>query len=204
VVMDWGIAHAIRGPQRTATTLGLSGIERASSETVDGAVVGTPRYMSPEQAVGAVAELDGRSDLYSAFVVLWELLTLTPYIPPGKSAIETIVAVQERPVPNGIDPAYQASPHQDAVAVELRHFLRQGLQHDKQARFASAEEALYHLDRVRSGNFGVACAVTFMKHNNHKLGRFMDRHPGSSMLFAGATLLAFLGGVAGWVAWLLG
>jgi hypothetical protein len=43
-----------------------------------------------------------------------------------------------------------------------------------------------------------------MKHNNHKIERFMDRHPSSSMFLASLALVGFLGGVAGWVAWLVG
>lgn len=204
VVMDWGIAHAIRDHARAGqAAAGLLDIDRASTETVDGAVVGTPQYMSPEQAAGEVAELDGRSDLYSAFVVLYELLTLTPYIPAGKSAVEAIVAVTEREPPSVIDPVYKRTGLQDAIPVELRHFLRRGLQRNKSDRFASAEQVICQLERIRSGDCGVACPVTFVKHNTHKLERFLDRHPSSSMFLASAGLLGFLGGLAGWVAWLI-
>jgi serine/threonine-protein kinase len=206
VVMDWGIAHAIRGQAQSGkpSVIGPFNIDRASTETVDGAVVGTPQYMSPEQAAGEVASLDGRSDLYSAFVVLYELLTLTSYIPDGKSAMEAIVAATEKQAPNVMDAAYRKTEHQDAVPVELRHFLKHGLQHDKANRYATAEQVIWELERIRSGDCAVACPVTFMKHNNHKMERFMDRHPASAMFLASAVLVGFLGGVAGWVAWLVG
>src|SRR5690606_30206897 len=207
VVMDWGIAHAIReqaGSPGAQSMAAGSGVERASTETVDGAVVGTPQYMSPEQAAGEVAGLDGRSDLYSAFVVLFELLTLTPYIASGKSALETVRAAAEKRPPSPIDPVYNRTAIQDAIPVELRHFLKHGLQHDKHARYPAADEVIWELERVRSGDCAVECPVTFMKHNNHKLQRFMDRHPSSAMFVATAALVGFLGGVAGWVAWLVG
>jgi serine/threonine protein kinase len=201
MLMDWGIAHRMRSEDQRAGA--AVEVERASTETVDGAVVGTPQYMSPEQATGEVSELDGRSDLYSAFVVLYELLTLQPYITPGQTAMQTVVAASERKPPSVIDPAFEQS-HQDAVPVELRHFLRRGLARDKQGRYTNAGEVLVTLDHVRAGDFAVACAITFMKSNNTRLGRFMDRHPIASLWVAVASLVAFVGGVVGWAMWALG
>lgn len=58
VLMDFGIARLIQG---------------ASQLTAEGTSVGTPHYMSPEQLRGE--KVDGRSDIYSLGVVLWQLLT---------------------------------------------------------------------------------------------------------------------------------
>src|SRR5262249_6922357 len=63
-VCDFGIAKA---------TDGNSDEDRAQMLTIQGLVCGTPEYMSPEQA--RAESLDGRADLYSAAVILYQLLT---------------------------------------------------------------------------------------------------------------------------------
>jgi serine/threonine protein kinase len=199
VLMDWGIAHRMRSEARLTNLSDQFG-DRASTETVDGSVVGTPQYMSPEQAAGDVANLDGRSDLYSAAVVLYELLTLRPYVQAGQTAMQTVVAVTQRELPSVTESAYD-HPHQLAVPVELRHFLRSALARNKDDRFATADELIETFEGVRSGDFAVSCPITFMKANNTKMERFMDRHPFVSMMMMTAGVLGFLGGLVGWAMW---
>ncbi len=68
-----------------------------SFRTAPGMMVGTLRYMSPEQA--ATAKLDHRSDLYSVGAVLFELLTGQPVIARGK-AVDVLDAILHRPAPS--------------------------------------------------------------------------------------------------------
>jgi serine/threonine-protein kinase len=83
MVTDFGIARAIEGATRL---------------TLTGAAVGTPTYMSPEQAVGD-RDLDGRSDIYSLGVVGYQMLTGRPPFTAGNSMALLLKHVSERPRP---------------------------------------------------------------------------------------------------------
>lgn len=105
-VMDWGLAkvlgredsHDIRikrdeGKEPESSSNVVVATDRSDSDsrdhdalvTMDGDIVGTPSYMSPEQATGRLDELGPRSDVYSVGAMLYELLTgQMPYEPLGE------------------------------------------------------------------------------------------------------------------------
>lgn len=86
-VMDWGIARPFR---RAGDTVELDGL--ALFEQEKGQIVGTPRYMSPEQAAGHNDALDQRSDLFSLGLMLFEFATLQQAI-QARSMPETLKKV---------------------------------------------------------------------------------------------------------------
>jgi eukaryotic-like serine/threonine-protein kinase len=105
LVVDWGLAKATgkSDPSSGERTL-LPGSAGGSTETLPGSALGTPAYMSPEQAIGDLERLGPGSDVYSLGAMLYSLLT-------GKSPLEGEVgdvlrAVQRGDIrpPRAIDP----------------------------------------------------------------------------------------------------
>jgi eukaryotic-like serine/threonine-protein kinase len=95
-VIDFGIAKAT-GPRLTDATTAMTGLMQ---------VVGTPMYMSPEQADALGHDVDTRSDVYSLGVLLYELLTgTTPFEPdsahrPSFDEIRRLLREQDPPAPS--------------------------------------------------------------------------------------------------------
>ncbi|MDF1754480.1 MAG: protein kinase [Verrucomicrobiales bacterium] len=78
LVMDWGLAKKLEeNPNREIDEAILPGREN-QAETLQGDVMGTPQYMSPEQAAGDISALDERSDIFSLGGILYAILTLRP------------------------------------------------------------------------------------------------------------------------------
>lgn len=94
LVVDWGLAKVIGGAEtpRVETEAGTGPeLTTDSSMTQAGLSIGTPAYMSPEQAGGDLARIGPASDIYSLGAILYQLLT-------GRNAIEgkTLVEVLDR------------------------------------------------------------------------------------------------------------
>ena len=103
-VMDWGLArvlgrketHDLRisdpaVPASSAVRTDRSKLKQEAPDsplvTMDGDVVGTPHYMSPEQARGDTEHVDGRSDVYSVGALLYHLLAARPPYAPESGAL---------------------------------------------------------------------------------------------------------------------
>lgn len=119
---DFGIAHLSR-----------------SSMTITGARIGTPTYMSPEQLTGEVA-LDGRSDIYSLGIVLFEMLTGNPPFRADTPAQVMMKHVSE-PVPHILD----LKPD---LPAEVEAIISRALAKDREQRYSSAAELVAAVTRL--------------------------------------------------------
>ncbi len=126
-LLDFGIAK-------------LVGDAAGHAITQAGIAVGTPRYLSPEQATGS--PLDARSDLYSLSVVLYELLTgRTPF--GDRETLNIVLAHISEPVPTFADVA----PLLD-VPAEVEELVRDGLAKRPDDRISSANEYIVRIEAL--------------------------------------------------------
>lgn len=112
LVMDWGLARTTETDEGERVDVG--GL--SSESTTSGSVVGTPRYMSPEAALGLTERVGRRSDVYSLGLILQELVTLRPAI-----AGDTRDEVLERAARGALQPVRPVSG--ERLSKDLRAVL---------------------------------------------------------------------------------
>jgi len=90
LVADFGLARIVGPGVRTSRALGM---------TVAGNAMGTPLYMSPEQARGQLDVIDRRTDVYALGAILYELLTLTPPLLEASLPAQLVAIMEKTPIP---------------------------------------------------------------------------------------------------------
>jgi eukaryotic-like serine/threonine-protein kinase len=135
-VLDFGLAKLTEAPARAVDTQ-VPTVPGISTET--GMIMGTPRYMSPEQA--RAEKMDARTDIFSLGVVLYEMVTgRLPFT--GTTASEVIAAILRDEAPP------LAESLADAPA-ELEHIVSSALRKDRAERYQTARDLLVDLKELK-------------------------------------------------------
>ena len=199
-VIDFGIAKVLEGS-----------ISDLPIETRLGAMIGTPDYMSPEQAVGQ-GDIDSTTDIFSLGVLLYELLAGVLPIDPqwlrgsGPLGMLRMLADEERVPPSrrlrelgtsacdGIAAkrSTTASALLGRLSRDLDWIALRALELDRSRRYASASELAADVERHLAGEAVLARPPT----PTYRMRKFAGRHR-AGVLAAALVCLALVGGLAG-------
>ncbi|MBN1770244.1 MAG: SUMF1/EgtB/PvdO family nonheme iron enzyme [Deltaproteobacteria bacterium] len=152
-VMDWGIAKVIGAPvpepaeagRSTETPSIVPGPGSIAGGTSVGAILGTPEYMAPEQAMGRHDQLDARSDVYALGATLYEILVGRPAF-QGVTPMETIAWVVAGP-----DPTFDESVDGTPIPADLKAICLRAMARRKEDRYASARELFLAVEAFVTG-----------------------------------------------------
>jgi serine/threonine-protein kinase len=139
LVVDWGLAKAIGRADPSVGEQTIAPSSGGSSETLPGSALGTPAYMSPEQAFGDLDQLGPRSDVYSLGATLYCLLT-------GKPPIEgeDVGAVLRQVQRGEFVPPRQRQPSLDAA---LDAVCTKAMAHHAEERYPSCRALAEDVER---------------------------------------------------------
>jgi eukaryotic-like serine/threonine-protein kinase len=156
-------------------------IEGDSSLTAEGAIVGTPSYMAPEQAAGGLASATIAADVYSLGAILYALLTGQPPF-SGKTPVETLRQVidQEPTSPRALNPKID----RDLEAICLK-----ALDKQPRRRYPSASALAEDLERWLAGKPIRARRVG----RPERLWKWARRHPAIAALSGTIVIVAAIG-----------
>lgn len=163
-VTDFGLARFLADADRTAT----------------GEVLGTLRYMSPEQAAGKLALVDQRTDVYSLGITLYELLTLeTPFGEGDRQELLQKIATEELPSPRHARPC---------IPADLETIVNKAISKSREHRYATAQELADDLKRFLEGRPTLARRRTVAD----RAGKWVQRHRRAVWAAAGMAVVLLI------------
>jgi serine/threonine protein kinase/Flp pilus assembly protein TadD len=160
---------------------GLALCQTDATLTRTGDLVGTVRYMSPEQASGQSALVDHRTDIYSLGATLYELLALQPAF-PGNAGPSLLRRIEQQ------EPA-RLRQLQPKIPADLETVIAKAMAKGREERYATAREFADDLRRVLEGKPTLAKPPTIPE----RLRKWTMRHTRVVATAAGVCLLALIG-----------
>lgn len=207
-VMDWGLARVmgredkkdLRPRKREASSRSIVRTDRGDVrdtggtsplETMDGDVLGTPAYMSPQQALGELESLDQRTDVYALGAMLYHLLTgHMPYVLPGKPM--NPYAVWGRLMEDAPHPLEERAPD---APPELVAICQKAMERSRKERYQSVQELGHDLASFLDNHVVRA----YERGAVAELRKWVKRNRGTAIASAAAIAVA-LGGLGG-ISW---
>lgn len=185
LVVDWGLAKM---PGQLESTDPDHSVLRLSSgsdsdQTLPGTAIGTPAYMSPEQAKGRLDELGPATDVYSLGATLYELLTNKPPI-EGKDVGEVL----HRATRGDIVPPRQSSPN---VPKPLGAICQKAMAIEIASRYPSPSELASDIEKYLADEPTDA----YREPLNERLRRWLRTHKTLSSTILGMLLVVIVGSV---------
>jgi len=164
---------------------GLARLQSDAGLTMTGDLLGTLRYMSPEQALGSRAVIDHRTDVYSLGVTLYEVLTLTPAF-PGDERQDVLrrIVEDDPPAPRSLDPG---------IPVDLETVVLKAMAKEPAERYATGQDFADDLRRFLEDRAIAARRPTWAQRGR----RWLRRHRPLVVSLGAAAALLLVGLVLG-------
>ncbi|MCC7508444.1 MAG: protein kinase [Planctomycetes bacterium] len=166
-IMDWGVAKIVGRKEDTADRAVVSDRQDDdASRTMTGSILGTPSYMSPEQARGEVNTMGPESDIFSLGVILYELLALqTPWTAQTSAQVLDQVKNFDPQSPSAMNPDRK-------IPVELEQLAMKCIAKQSHKRIGTAAELIDNLKSWQEGRTLAAVKYSL----GQLIGKWVTRH----------------------------
>ena len=188
LVVDWGLAKVIGQPEQTGKSdkspeLPITASGSGSAPTIAGSALGTPAYMSPEQAEGRLDKLGPATDVYSLGATIYQILTGKP--PIESKEIEEILV---RTVKGEVRSPREINPH---IPKPLTAICQKAMSLRPQDRYLSPQKLAEDVERFLADE----PVSVFREPLMARVGRMGRKHRAAVLASMAALLLLTVGAI---------